>query len=148
MAAMEEFSGIDMLLGIGGAPEAVIAAAALKCLGGDMQCRFAPRNDDEARAAKAAGFDPQRVFQIDDLVAGDDIFFAATGITDGELVHGVRYRGRRLTTESIVMRCRSGTVRRIFASHDPNKLNQISEIRYSGDGTVRRSPATPELAGR
>jgi fructose-1,6-bisphosphatase II len=149
MAAMEEFSGIDMLLGIGGAPEAVIAAAALKCLGGDMQCRFAPRNDEEARAAEAAGFVPGRVFQLDDLVAGDDIFFAATGITDGELVHGVRYRGKRLTTESIVMRSRSGTVRRVFASHDLSKLTAISEIRYSGDeSALRLTAAAPEMAGR
>jgi fructose-1,6-bisphosphatase II len=148
MAAMEEFSGIDMLLGIGGAPEAVIAAAALKCLGGDMQCRFAPRNEDEARAAEAAGFSAGRVFTIDDLVGGDDVFFAATGITDGELVQGVRYRGSRLTTESIVMRCRSGTVRRVFAYHDPKKLSAISEISYSGEAFRRVATPAPELAGR
>ncbi|MFN8532636.1 MAG: class II fructose-bisphosphatase [Dehalococcoidia bacterium] len=143
MAAMEEFSGIDMLLGTGGAPEAVIAASALKCLGGDMQCRFAPRNDGEAAAALAAGFADGRVFSIDDLVCGDDIFFAATGITDGELVHGVRYTGPRVTTESIVMRCRSGSIRRIFASHNPDKLDQISEISYSGENTAQ----APRSAG-
>ncbi|GIW09611.1 MAG: class II fructose-bisphosphatase [Chloroflexi bacterium] len=148
MAAMEEFSGIDMLLGVGGAPEAVIAAAALKCLGGDMQCRFYPRDEREAEAAAAAGFSPGRVFTIDDLVGGEDVFFAATGITDGELVRGVRYTGRRLTTESIVMRCRSGTIRRIFASHDPSKLSRISEIRYSAENGVRLAQEATEYAGR
>jgi fructose-1,6-bisphosphatase II len=131
MASMEEFSGIDMLLGVGGAPEAVLAAVALKCLGGDMQCRFYPRNEEEQLAARAAGFDDGRVFTIEELVGGDDIFFAATGITDGELVRGVRYSGSRVRTESMVMRGRSGTIRRIAADHNLNKLTAISSILYT-----------------
>ena len=115
-------SGTDILLGIGGTPEGVIAAAALKCMGGEMQGRLWPRNDDEREAALARGYDLERVLTTDDLVQGDNCFFAATGITDGELLRGVRFDGQGAATESLVMRSRSGTVRRIEARHRLKKL--------------------------
>jgi fructose-1,6-bisphosphatase II len=130
MAATVEHSGIDVLMGVGGAPEAVITACALKCLGGDMQCRFWPRNEGERSAAIAAGFDPARVYGLDDLVASDDVFFASTGVTSGEWLQGVRYVAAGATTQSIVMRSKSGTVRWIDANHNFNRLDKISEVRY------------------
>ena len=110
-------SGADILFGIGGTPEGVIAAAALKCMGGDMQGKLWPRNDQERDAAIAAGYDLSRVIGIDDLVQGDNCFFAATGITDGELLKGVRFDPVYVHTQSLVMRSRSGTVRLINAMH-------------------------------
>jgi fructose-1,6-bisphosphatase II len=110
-------SGADILFGIGGTPEGVIAAAALKCMGGDMQGKLWPRNDQERDAAIAAGYDLTRVLGIDDLVQGDNCFFAATGITDGELLKGVRFEPEFVHTQSLVMRSRSGTVRLINAIH-------------------------------
>ena len=104
-------SGTDVLFGIGGTPEGVIAACALKCLGGSIQGRLWPRNDDERRAALDLGYDLDRVLMIDDLVSGDDVHFAATGITDGELLQGVRYWGDGASTQSLVMRSKSGTIR-------------------------------------
>ncbi|HET9543486.1 MAG TPA: class II fructose-bisphosphatase, partial [Acidimicrobiales bacterium] len=104
-------SGADILFGIGGTPEGVITAAALKCMGGEQQGRLWPRNDDERQAAIAAGYDLDRVLSIDDMVAGDNCFFAATGITDGELLKGVHFAGDSVFTESLVMRSKSGTVR-------------------------------------
>jgi len=115
-------SGADVLFGIGGTPEGVIAAAALKSMGGAMQGRLWPRNDAERAAALALGYDLDAVLTIDDLVGGDNCFFAATGITDGELLRGVHYDGRGATTESLVMRSRSGTVRRVDARHRLDKL--------------------------
>ncbi|MFM7717874.1 MAG: class II fructose-bisphosphatase [Actinomycetota bacterium] len=129
-AATSERSGIDPLLGIGGAPEGVVAAAALKCLGGAIQGRLAPRDDRERAALEAAGFDLARVLTTDDLVAGDDVFFAATGITDGSLLRGVRYGHDGATTSSIVMRSRSGTVRYVEAEHRFAKLATYSSIAY------------------
>jgi fructose-1,6-bisphosphatase II len=120
-------SGVDILFGIGGTPEGVIAAAALKCLGGNMQGRLWPRNDDEKAAAEAAGYDLGRVLTIDDLVAGDNIFFSATGITDGELLDGVRYRGNGATTQSLIMRAKSGTIRKMDSTHRWKKVQQWSE---------------------
>ncbi len=120
MAALDEHSGVDLLMGIGGAPEAVLAAAALKCVGGEIQCRLWPRNDDEKREALAAGLDPaelDRVLTTDDLCGGDNIFFAATGITNGDILHGVQYGGHGGRTHSVMMRSRSGTVRWIEAVH-------------------------------
>jgi len=120
MAALEEHSGVDMLLGVGGAPEAVLAACALKCVGGEIQCRLWPRDDAERQAALAAGLAPaelDRVLTTDDLCGGDNTFFAATGITNGELVHGVHYGGHGGQTHSVMMRSRSGTVRWIHAVH-------------------------------
>jgi fructose-1,6-bisphosphatase II len=116
-------SGADILFGIGGTPEGVIAAAALKCMGGAMQGRLWPRHDAEREAALAQGYDLDAVLTIDDLVRGDNCFFAATGITDGELLRGVHYDVRGPSTQSLVMRSKSGTVRRIDARHRLDKLN-------------------------
>jgi len=121
MAAMPG-TGLDMMLGIGGAPEAVVAAAALKCIGGDMQCKLWPRNDHEWQMVREQGIDVSRVLGLNDLVAGDNVFFAATGITDGELLRGVHYTGAGATTQSVVMRSRTGTVRTIDATHGVAKL--------------------------
>ncbi|MGZ8605882.1 MAG: class II fructose-bisphosphatase [Actinomycetota bacterium] len=129
-AATSNRSGIDLLIGIGGTPEGVIAAAALKCLGGAIQGRLAPRDDDERRLLLDAGFDVDRVLTADDLVAGDDVFFAASGITDGSLLRGVRYDEDGATTWSMVMRSRSGTVRYVEAEHRFAKLEQFSAIEY------------------
>ncbi|MGZ8635899.1 MAG: class II fructose-bisphosphatase [Actinomycetota bacterium] len=129
-AATSNRSGIDLLIGIGGTPEGVIAAAALKCLGGAIQGRLAPRDDDERRLLLDAGFDLDRVLTADDLVAGDDVFFAASGITDGSLLRGVRYDEDGATTWSMVMRSRSGTVRYVEAEHRFAKLEQFSAIEY------------------
>jgi fructose-1,6-bisphosphatase II len=130
IAAARETSGIDMLLGIGGTPEGVIAAAAIKCLGGVIQGRLWPRNEEEREAATAAGYDLDKVLTTEDLVSGDDVFFAATGVTDGDLVNGVRYRPDRALTQSIVMRSRSGTIRIIDAYHNTEKLSKFSSILY------------------
>ncbi len=123
-------SGIDLLLGIGGTPEGVIAAAALKCLGGAIQGRLSPRDDGERTALVEAGFDPDAVLTTDDLVSGDDVFFAATGITTGNLLRGVRYWPDGATTYSLVMRSRSGTVRWVEAEHRFEKLERFSRIAY------------------
>lgn len=130
IAAARETSGVDMLVGIGGTPEGVISAAAIKCLGGVQQGRLWPRNEAERRAAVDAGYDLDKILTVDDLVSGEDVFFAATGITDGDLVKGVRYRGESAWTQSIVMRSRSGTVRIIDALHHRDKLSQLSDIQY------------------
>jgi len=129
MAAMHN-TGIDVLMGVGGSPEAVIAAAALKCAGGDMQCRLWPRNDDERRLAEKHNIDLTRIFRIDDLVGGDDVFFAATGITDGELLEGVKYFRDGASTHSLVMRAVSGTVRYIHSTHQISKLRTLSHIPF------------------
>ncbi|HMB03487.1 MAG TPA: class II fructose-bisphosphatase [Isosphaeraceae bacterium] len=123
-------SGIDLLYGIGGTPEGVVAAAALKCLGGEIQGRLYPRNDEERRAAIEAGYDLDRVLTTNDLVRGDDVFFAATGVTDGVLVQGVRYGAGVATSESIVMRSLSGTIRVIRSEHRWDRLMEISHIAY------------------
>lgn len=123
-------TGIDVLLGIGGSPEAVVSACALKCVGGDMQCKLWPRDDAEQEECLVAGMDLDQVLTIEDLVRGDNVFFAATGITDGELLDGVRYYGGGARTHSVVMRSRSGTVRFIEASHRWDKLMSYSQIRF------------------
>jgi fructose-1,6-bisphosphatase II len=115
-------SGADVMFGIGGTPEGVIAAAALKCMGGAIQGKLWPRNDDEKQAAIDAGYDLDQVLTQDILVAGDNCFFSATGITDGELMEGVRFSKRGATTQSLVMRSKSGTVRFIDAQHRPDKF--------------------------
>jgi fructose-1,6-bisphosphatase II len=117
-------SGVDVLFGIGGTPEGVIAAAALKCMGGVLQGRLWPRDDAEREALGAAGYDAAAVLDTDDLVRGDNCFFAATGITDGELLKGVRYDSTGATTQSLVMRSKSGTVRRVDARHPLHKLRE------------------------
>ena len=116
-AAMEDYTGVDVLMGIGGAPEAVLAAAAPKCIGGEIQCKIWPRNDQEREKLKSDGIDPDQVYRVDDLVKGNDVSFAATGITNGELLDGVQYFGWGARTSSIMMRSRSGTVRYIHARH-------------------------------
>jgi fructose-1,6-bisphosphatase II len=127
MAAMTG-TGIDALMGIGGSPEAVITACALKCVGGDMQCRLSPRNDEERAHAEAEKIDVDRVWGIDDLAAGEEAFFAATGITDGELLDGVHYGKWGASTHSLVMRARSGTVRYINSTHRLEKLETLETI--------------------
>jgi len=124
MAAMRG-TGVDMLLGIGGSPEGVVAACALKCLGGDFQGRLWPRNDEDRRLAAEWGLDLNHVLTIDELVKSDDVFFAATGITTGELLRGVDFVPGGATSESLVMRARSGTVRRIFTEHHWRKVQQF-----------------------
>jgi len=123
-------SGADILYGIGGTPEGVIAAAALKSLGGELIGRLWPRNDEERNAAIAAGYDLDKVLTTDDLVSGDNCFFSATGITDGDLLQGVRFTESGVSTQSIVMRSRSGTWRKIDAMHSLEKLSQFSSIAY------------------
>jgi fructose-1,6-bisphosphatase II len=123
-------TGIDVLMGIGGSPEAVVGACALRCLGGDMQCKLWPRNEEERQKAAEAGVDLDQVLTIDDLVQGTNVFFAATGITDGELLEGVRYFGGGAKTHSVVMRSKSGTVRFVEATHRWDKLMRFSQIRF------------------
>ena len=125
-----EGTGIDVLMGVGGAPEAVITACALKCLGGEMQCQAWPRNDEEKRRAEELGMDFSRVLKLDDMVADDDIFFAATGVTDGELLSGVRYTANGAKTTSLAVRARSGTMRMIESTHNFGKLMKISSLPY------------------
>ena len=125
IAAATAGSGVDMLMGVGGTPEGVISAAAIKCLGGSLQGRLWPRGDEERQALVDAGYDPDRRLATDDLVAGEDVFVAATGVTDGALLRGVRYFSDRWHTDSVVMRSRSGTIRRVEAQHLPAKLESL-----------------------
>jgi fructose-1,6-bisphosphatase II len=131
IAAARVGTGVDLLMGVGGTPEGVISAAAIKCLGGAMQGKLWPRSEEERQALVDDGYDLDRVLTTDDLVAGEDVFVAATGVTDGALLHGVRYTGTGAETASIVMRSRSGTVRRIEATHRWGKLAEIAGGRYS-----------------
>src|SRR5579884_1426324 len=131
MLAVSDNSPVDLLWGIGGTPEGVISAAAIKCIGGQLLGRLWPRSEEERQAAIDAGYNLDRVLGVDELVAGDDVFFSATGVTDGDVLQGVRYQGGRgATTESLVMRSRSGTVRRISARHDRRKLRELTGVRY------------------
>ena len=129
LLAVSEDRPVDLLWGIGGTPEGVISAAALKCTGGQLLGRLWPRDDEERAAAVNAGYDLDRVLTTDDLVSGNDCFFSATGVTDGDVLDGVRYRGPGgATTESLVMRSRSGTVRRISAVHDRAKMRELMGV--------------------
>jgi fructose-1,6-bisphosphatase II len=130
IAAARPGTGVDLLMGIGGTPEGVLSASALKCVGGTLQGKLWPRNDEERQALVDAGYDLERVLTTDDLVGGDDVFFAATGVTTGALLRGVRYERQGAVTDSIVMRSRSGTVRRIEARHAFEKLEHLSGGRY------------------
>jgi fructose-1,6-bisphosphatase II len=130
IAAARPQTGVDLLMGIGGTPEGVIAAAALKCVGGGVQGKLWPRNDDERQELVDASFDLDRVLTTDDLVSGQDVFVAATGVTTGALLRGVQYRPGGAVTDSIVMRSRSGTVRRIEATHELDKLERFSGREY------------------
>src|SRR3954454_13574026 len=133
IAAAREGTGVDLLLGIGGTPEGIIAACALKCMGGALQGRLWPRDEDERQKAIDAGHDLDRVLYLDDLVRGD-VFFVATGITDGELLRGVQYRAGGCTTQSLVMRSRSGTIRMIDSRHSLAKLRAYSAVPFEADG--------------
>jgi fructose-1,6-bisphosphatase II len=130
LLAVSERSPVDLLWGIGGTPEGVLSAAALKSMGGELLGRLWPRNDEERKAALDAGYDLERVLTANDLCSGEDVFFSATGVTDGDVLQGVRYRGPGATTESLVMRSRSGTVRRVQATHDRSKLRAITGEKY------------------
>jgi fructose-1,6-bisphosphatase II len=130
--AAREGTGIDLLLGVGGTPEGIITACAIKCLGGIIQARLAPRDEAERDRALAAGHDLKHVLTTDDLVTSEDAFFAATGITDGELLAGVRYRAGGATTHSLVMRARSGTIRTIQSEHQLWKLRAYSSVNFDG----------------
>jgi len=131
LLAVSDNSPVDLLWGIGGTPEGVISAAAIKCIGGQQLGRLWPRDDEERSRAIEAGYDLDRVLDVDELVKGEDVFFSATGVTDGDVLQGVRYQGGgSATTESLVMRTRSGTVRRITARHDRSKLRLLNGERY------------------
>ena len=130
IAAAQPATGVDLLMGVGGTPEGVIAAAALKCVGGGVQGKLWPRDDDERQKLVDAGLDPDRVLRTNDLVSGEDVFVAATGVTTGALLRGVRYTADGAVTDSIVMRSRSGTVRRVEATHAFEKLEALSGREY------------------
>lgn len=138
MTAAREGSGIDLLYGIGGTPEGVLAAAAIRCLGGEIQARLAPQSEEERRAVLEHGCDLDRVLTRRDLVSGRDVFFAATGVTDGDMLQGVRYGRRGATTQSIVMRSRSGTVRIVNGEHNREKLEAY--LRTTGLSLSEGSP--------
>jgi fructose-1,6-bisphosphatase II len=123
-------SGVDVLLGVGGTPEGVIAACALRAMGGEIQGKLYARDEDELRRGREAGFDFEKVLTMDDLVSTEDVFFAATGITDGELLQGVRYFGDSASTDSLVVRGLTGTVRQITATHRIDKLRQFAAVKY------------------
>ena len=130
IAAAQPGTGVDMLYGIGGTPEGVISAAALKCVGGSIQGRLWPRNDEEREQLHNAGLDPSRVLHTNDLVSGEDVFVAATGVTNGPLLAGVQYTPGGAVTDSIVMRSRSGTVRRVVAQQSLEKLSALTGFEY------------------
>ena len=146
ISAARPHTGVDMLYGVGGTPEGIITAAAMKCMGGAMQGRLWPRDDDERAKALAAGHDLDRVLTQDELVRGDNVFFCATGITDGDLLRGVRYRGGGCTTQSIVMRSKSGTVRMIDGYHRLTKLREYSSVDFDlSDEQLSAADAVPPL---
>ena len=128
--AVREGTGVDLLLGVGGTPEGIIAACAIKCLGGVIQGRLWPKDEAERRKALDAGHDLDRVLHTDDLVSGENVFFVATGITDGELLRGVHYKSETATTSSLVMRSKSGTIRQIDSTHKLSKLRAYSAIDF------------------
>src|SRR3954469_12908853 len=136
IAACRPGSGTDMLAGIGGTPGGIITAAAIRCMGGAIQAVLAPTDDAERQKALDAGHDLDRILHTEDLVSGENVFFSATGVTDGDLLQGVRYSGGGCTTQSIVMRSKSGTVRMIEAYHRLSKLNEYSAVDFTGDKTA------------
>ncbi|WP_326957893.1 MULTISPECIES: class II fructose-bisphosphatase [unclassified Amycolatopsis] len=145
IAAARPTTGVDMLIGIGGTPEGIIAACAMKCLGGELQGRLWPKDDAEREKAIAAGHDLDRVLLNDDLVRGDNVFFCATGVTDGDLLRGVNYREGGATTQSIVMRSKSGTVRMIDGYHRLDKLRAYSSIDFDGNLSAGDDDVVPPL---
>jgi fructose-1,6-bisphosphatase II len=132
IAAARPGTGVDLLLGVGGTPEGIIAAAALRCMGGEIQAKLWPKDDAERQRAIDAGHDLDRVLTTTDLVKGDDIFFCATGITDGDLLRGVRYYADSVQTDSIVMRSKSGTIRVVNSLHQLGKLRAYSAVDFDG----------------
>ncbi len=136
ISACRPNSGTDMLVGIGGTPEGIITAAAIRCMGGEIQAQLAPTDDAEREKAVAAGHDVDKVLTTRDLVSGDNTFFCATGVTDGDLLQGVHYYPGGCTTQSIVMRSKSGTVRMIEAYHRLSKLNEYSAVDFTGDSSA------------
>jgi len=145
ISAARPNTGVDMLIGIGGTPEGIIAACALKCMGGAIQGRLWPRDDEERAKAVAAGHDLDRVLTTNDLVSGDNAFFCATGITDGDLLRGVHYRTGGATTQSIVMRSKSGTVRMIDGFHRLEKLRQYSTVDFDRLSEAQAHDKIPPL---
>jgi fructose-1,6-bisphosphatase II len=123
-------SGIDLLIGIGGSPEAIISACALKCVGGNMQCKLWPRSDEEKNKCAEQGMDINKVLTLNDLVASDNVYFAATGVTDGDWLGGVKYLGDSIVTSSLVMRSKSGTLRYVNAEHKYKKLESYVDVSY------------------
>lgn len=136
ISACRPNSGTDLLAGIGGTPEGIITAAAIRCMGGAIQGKLAPKDDEERQKAIDLGYDLDRVLSTEDLVSGENVFFCATGVTDGDLLRGVHYSGGGCTTQSIVMRSKSGTVRMIDAYHRLSKLNEYSAIDFIGDSSA------------
>ena len=130
LSACLQESGVDLMMGIGGSPEAVVSACAIKCVGGNLQCKLWPRNDEEALECHNRGMDLDKVLTLDDLVASDNVYFAATGVTDGDWLKGVKYRGDRIETSSLVMRSKSGTIRYVNATHHLRKLEVFSGVDY------------------
>jgi fructose-1,6-bisphosphatase II len=143
IAAAQPGTGVDLLMGIGGTPEGVIAAAALKCMGGEIQGKLWPQTDEERARARDAGLDLDQVLLTDDLVRGNNVFFCATGVTDGDLLRGVHYQAGGCTTQSIVMRSKSGTVRMIDGYHRLTKLREYSSVDF--DLTDEQLAAEPPL---
>jgi fructose-1,6-bisphosphatase II len=144
ISAARPNTGVDMLVGIGGTPEGVIAAAALKCMGGAIQGRLWPQNDDERAKALDAGHDLDQVLTTDELVSGNNVFFCATGVTDGDLLRGVHYRAGGATTQSIVMRSKSGTVRMIDGYHRLTKLREYASVAFDlSDEQLAAEPPPP-----
>ncbi|MEU7812095.1 class II fructose-bisphosphatase [Pseudonocardia sp. NPDC049154] len=143
IAAARPSTGVDMLVGIGGTPEGIIAAAALKCMGGEIQGRLWPKDDEERSKAMAAGHDLDRVLTTNELVTGENVFFCATGVTDGDLLRGVHYRAGGCTTQSIVMRSKSGTVRLIDGYHRLTKLREYASIDF--DSPTHEDVEAPPL---
>jgi fructose-1,6-bisphosphatase II len=133
--AARDGTGVDMLAGIGGTPEGIIAACAITCLGGTIQARLRPRDEAERRRALDAGHDLDRILTTGDLVTGDNIFFCATGITDGEIMEGVRYTAEGPTTHSIVMRSKSGTIREVRSEHRLSRLSKYSSVDFGGSAS-------------
>jgi len=136
ISACRPNSGTDLLAGIGGTPEGIIAAAAIRCMGGAIQGKLAPKDDEERQKAVDACYDLDQILSTEDLVSGENVFFRATGVTDGDLLKGVQYYGGGCTTQSIVMRSKSGTVRMIEAYHRLSKLNEYSAIDFTGDSNA------------
>jgi fructose-1,6-bisphosphatase II len=130
LATCKAGSGIDLLAGVGGSPEAVITACAIKCVGGNMQCKLWPRNEEEANRCKDVGIDLDSVLLLNDLVSSDNVYFAATGVTEGDWLGGVKYVGDTIKTSSLVMRSKSGTIRYINAEHKYRKLDMLGDVNY------------------